>query len=227
MQDKEKLLQRWHALRAELDSAHVSLLAVSKYAPEDAVRCLIDAGQMDFGESRAQGLRDRAQRFPSVRWHMIGPLQKNKAKYIARHAAVWHSVEDIETARAVAGFVAGRRLPVLVQVNVAGIAHQHGVSPDAVSGLISKLAALPRLRLAGLMCMAPRQADARACFAALRNLRDALPDGSLRSSDECGGPEREGPMLCMGMSGDFRVAVNEGADMVRIGSGLFESDEQG
>ena len=230
MVNKQALLQRWHALCAELESDHVTMLAVSKYAPDEAVQCLIDAGQMDFGESRAQNLRDRALQFPSVRWHMIGPLQKNKAKYIARHAAMWHSVEDIETARAVAGHVSDRRLPVLVQVNVADIGHQHGVSPDAVASLLSELEKLPALQVIGLMCMAPRQGDAHACFAALRSLRDGLLNRSLDayasqqpSRSGAPGSESSGLSLCMGMSGDYRIAIAEGADMVRLGSGLFDA----
>jgi len=90
------LLDRWRILRHELDAQGVKLLAVSKYAMDADVALLATAGQQDFAESRAQQLRDRAVRFPDVNWHMIGPLQKNKAKYIARHAFMWHSVEDIE-----------------------------------------------------------------------------------------------------------------------------------
>ena len=213
--DKAALLHRWHDLCAELRAAHASLLAVSKYAPDEAVNCLIEAGQMDFAESRPQSLRDRALRFPSVRWHMIGPLQKNKAKYVARHAAMWHSVEDVETARAVAKQVVGRVLPVLVQVNVAGIAHQHGVMPEAVPTLVDEIASLPQLNFTGLMCMAPRQGDAKTVFSELRNLRATLSGGGLQISDA--------PRLCMGMSGDYRIAIAEGADMVRIGSGLFDA----
>jgi len=229
MVNKQSLLQRWRELCAELDSAHVRLLAVSKYAPDEAVRCLIEAGQMDFAESRPQGLRDRALRFPSVRWHMIGPLQKNKAKYIARHAAMWHSVENIETARAVDGLVENRRLPILVQVNVAGIRHQHGVQPEGVLSLIDELKHLPQLQLSGLMCMAPRKGDAQSCFTTLRDLRDTLLSRSLElfASDQSSrpgisDPEASGLSLCMGMSGDYRIAIAEGADMVRIGSGLFD-----
>ena len=228
----QALLERWHALCAELDSAHVKLLAVSKYAPDEAVRCLIEAGQMDFAESRPQNLRDRALNFPSVRWHMIGPLQKNKAKYIARHAAMWHSVEDIETARAVAGYVIDRRLPVLVQVNIADVGHQHGVQLDAVAAMISELEKLPELQVAGLMCMAPRQGDAHACFTTLRSLRDGLLSRGYESgvSDKpsrSGKPDSQasGLSLCMGMSRDYRIAIAEGADMVRLGSGLFAEDE--
>ncbi len=219
--NRQTLLNRWQVLVDELARENVRLLAVSKYAPDEAVRWLIEAGQMDFGESRPQNLRDRAQRYPTVRWHMIGPLQKNKAKYIARHAAAWHSVEDIETACAVAALVSGRRLPVLVQVNVAGLPHQHGVHPDALPALCHELQQLPQLCLAGLMCMAPREGDARICFSRLRGLRDALPDGSLCGPDACKGSALEDVSLCMGMSGDFHVAIAEGTDMVRLGSGLF------
>jgi len=215
----------WRKLRHELDAAGVQLLAVSKYAGDDAVEVLIQAGQEDFAESRPQQLRDRALRFPSVRWHMIGPLQKNKAKYIARHAAVWHSVEDIDTARAVDDLVEGRRLPVLVQVNVAGIAHQHGISPEGLPALLAGLDELRRLQLVGLMCMAPRDGDARACFASLRGLRDGLLNGSVESTHPVGSQHASAGKLrlCMGMSVDYRIAIDQGADMVRIGSGLFEA----
>ena len=139
---------------------------------------------------------------------MIGPVQKNKARYVGRHAGMWHSVEDAETAAAVARHVRGRRLPVLLQVNVGDLPHQHGVLPEDVCSLHKNVSSIPELEITGLMCMAPRGSDARRCFSALRCLRDGLADGSL------GG-------LSMGMSGDFRIAVEEGATMVRLGSVLF------
>jgi len=212
----EKLIRRWQALRSELDVAHVRLLAVSKYAPDEAVRCLIDAGQKDFGESRAQNLRDRAEQFPDVRWHMIGPLQKNKAKYIGRHAFMWHSVEDVETAKVVAAHVHNRILPVMLQVNVAGIPHQHGVEIGQAPSIFEQLMNIPALELCGLMCMAPKNGDAHACFQALRHLRDELVGGSLRPLRSL-----DGLKLCMGMSGDYRIAIEEGSNMVRLGSILF------
>lgn len=216
-QNPAGLLDRWRELRDDIEATGVRLLAVSKYAPEEAVAALIAAGQVDFAESRPQQLRDRALRYPAARWHMIGPLQKNKARYIARHAAAWHSVEDIDTARAVDARVEGRRLAVFVQVNVGGIAHQHGVHPAGLARLLEGLAGLPNLSLSGLMCMAPRDGDARACFAGLRGLRDALGNGSLAGA-KLG--------LCMGMSGDYRIAIEEGADIVRIGSGLFDATSE-
>jgi len=211
-----KLLQRWQALRSELDPVHVRLLAVSKYAPDESVHCLVDAGQMDFGESRPQNLRDRALRFPDVNWHMIGPLQKNKAKYIGRYAFMWHSVEDIETAKAVAVHVHGRKLPVMLQVNVAGISHQHGVDIERAPAFLEQLMDIPALQIHGLMCMAPKGGDARTCFHALYHLRDQFTGGSLHPAlHSCD------LKLCMGMSSDYRIAIEEGSNMVRLGSSLF------
>lgn len=210
------MLDRWQELTRELARQHVELLAVSKYVPDEAVACLIDAGQRQFGESRPQALRDRAGRWPECGWHMIGPLQANKAKYVGRHASCWHSVEDIELARRVADHVdAGRRLPVLIQVNAADNPGQHGVTPDAahIGELIGQLAELPALEVRGLMTMGPVDGDPRPAFARLRSLRDELFGGSLAE-------------LCMGMSGDYRIAVEEGATMVRLGSTLFGAWDQ-
>ncbi len=211
------LIERWRVLRAEVEAAGASLLAVSKYAPDEAVAALLEAGQRDFGESRPQQLRDRAARFPEARFHMIGPLQKNKAKYVGRHAAMWHSVEDAATAHLVARHVRDRRLPVLVQVNVARLPDRHGVLPEQVEPLMEALRELPALELRGLMCMAPKDGDARRAFRDLRHLRDRLAGGSLRRPASGDAPL----MLCMGMSGDWRVALEEGSDMVRLGSALF------
>jgi len=168
------VVARWRILRRELDAYHahdVQLLAVSKYAAEQDVVQLIEAGQQDFAESRAQQLRDRAQRYPLIHWHMIGPLQKNKAKYIARYAAAWHSVENVEVAQAVARYVVDRRLPVFLQVNVDGLEHQHGVCPDMLPELALAVSKLPQLQLVGLMCMAAKGCDAANTFASLRGLR--------------------------------------------------------
>jgi len=214
----EALLERWRTVRSELDRASVRLIAVSKYAPDEAVDELIRAGETEFGESRPQQLRDRQKQWPDCHWHMIGPVQKNKARYIARHAAIWHSCEDIETARAVASRLQGRRLPVLIQVNLSGLAHQHGVKLDETPDLAERLRDIEGLELIGLMGMAPRVADvgetevARA-FARLRGLRDRLFGGSLGE-------------LCMGMSQDYRLAIAEGATMVRLGSTLFGNWQQ-
>jgi len=210
---QKQLIERWHSVRAELKAANVRMLAVSKYAPDDAVATLIEAGERQFAESRPQQLRDRALHWPACEWHMIGPTQKNKAKYIGRHAAAWHSCEDVETARKVAESLQGRELPVLIQVNLAGNAQQHGVVPEGAGALADALAAIEGLKLSGLMGMAPHVSEgdsglARTSFRQLRCLRDDLFGGSFGE-------------LCMGMSGDYKIAIEEGATIVRLGTTVF------
>jgi len=207
------LLARWESLIDLLGENDVRLLAVSKYAPDAAVQTLIDAGQVDFGESRAQSLRDRARQWPDCAWHMIGPLQKNKAKYIGRYASVWHSCDNLETAQSVARVIeGGRRLPVLIQVNIADVPHQHGVRPDGLAAFAAALVQIEGLTLIGLMTMAAKDGDARQSFVALRALRDGLLGEVCMPSTL---------QLCMGMSGDYVTAIDEGAAMVRLGSTLF------
>jgi len=221
-----ELTARWRVLTGELDKEDVKLLAVSKYAPDEAVQTLIDAGQICFGESRAQSLRDRAMQWPDCAWHMIGPVQKNKAKYIGRHASMWHSCENLETAQAVARYVQGRSgepsreepeavksLPVLIQVNIADVPSQHGIRPAAVPEFAADLVQIDGLQLAGLMCMAPKGGDARQAFQALSGLRETLLNGNISGIASL--------ELCMGMSGDYEAAIRQGSTMVRLGSTLF------
>jgi len=209
----DALKRRWHALNAELAEADVQLLAVSKYAPDAALQIIMDAGQVCFGESRAQQLRDRAVRWPACEWHMIGPVQKNKAKYIGRYASMWHSCDDLQTAQAVARHVHGRKLPILIQVNVANLQHQRGVQVDAVQALAAELVKVEGLQLAGLMCMAAKGDAAGSGFRILSGLRQQLLDEGLAGVDAL--------ELCMGMSGDYRLALAAGSSMVRLGSSLF------
>lgn len=208
-----QLVDRWEQLHGELVKQDVTLLAVSKYNSDEEVAGLAAAGQVDFAESRPQALRDRAQKFPNLHWHMIGPVQKNKAKYVGQYASMWHSLSDINVAGKVAESVVGRQLPVLLQVNISGESQKFGVSPDEVPRLLEKVKKIPNLKVIGLMGMAAKNdADAeeniRRDFRVLRCLRDELADESLGE-------------LCMGMSGDFRIAVEEGATMVRLGTVLF------
>ena len=213
------LIKRWQTLHEETENHGATLLAVSKYHSDDEVAVLARAGQRDFGESRPQALRDRAQKFPHLHWHMIGPVQRNKAKYVGRYAAMWHSLCDIDVAREVAGYVENRQLPVLLQINISGEKQKYGVAPEEALSLLNAVKALPELKVVGLMGMAAKSVEGddeqavRASFRMLRNLRDELADESLGE-------------LCMGMSGDFRIAMEEGATMVRLGTVLFgPSDE--
>ncbi len=204
----EVLVEYWRQLEGKLRAVGVELLTVSKYASDAQVGALIAAGALDFAESRPQQLRDRSKKWPACRWHMIGPLQKNKAKYIGAYAAMWHSCDTLEGARAVAKYVKGRVLPVLIQVNIAENPDQRGIAPEELDTFAAALAEIPALKFHGLMAMAPKDGDARALFAELRGLHHQFfPSGT--------------GTLCMGMSGDYLVAIEEGATMVRLGSAIF------
>ncbi|MDQ6975994.1 MAG: YggS family pyridoxal phosphate-dependent enzyme [Mariprofundaceae bacterium] len=194
-------------LRHDLAQQHVRLIAVSKYADDDAVEALIQTGQRDFAESRPQQLRDRAVRWPQCQWHMIGPVQKNKAKYIGRHAHTWHSLYDLTTALAVARHVQGRVLPVLIQVNISGEPQKQGLDPTQLVDFYTHACAIKPLHIVGLMGMAAHEGDASKAFQRLRQCRDSLPQTLSE--------------LSMGMSGDWPQAVEEGATMVRLGRILF------
>ncbi|MDX8389631.1 MAG: YggS family pyridoxal phosphate-dependent enzyme [Mariprofundaceae bacterium] len=206
-----ELLSRWQSLRQELEADHVMLLATSKYSSDEAVATLVHAGQRDFAESRPQALRDRARMFPHCRWHMIGPLQKNKAKYVARHASMWHSVDIIEVAEAVASQLDNRELPILLQVNISGEKQKHGVSPHDVGKSLHALRQLSGLKVSGLMGMAAKVGDPTPAFQTLRQLRDQYHEGDLNT-------------LSMGMSHDYLAAIREGATIVRLGTALFGRD---
>ena len=205
---RQQLLDRWQLLHDEMEHGGVRMLAVSKYHTDNEVLTLAGIGQVDFAESRPQALRDRAKKFPQLNWHMIGPVQKNKAKYVGKFATMWHSLCDMECAETVARSVEERVLPVLLQVNISGEEQKYGVAPDQVAGLLEQVRQLDSLEVVGLMGMAVRGGDVRSSFRLLRLLRDQLGDASVRE-------------LCMGMSGDYRIAIEEGATMVRLGTVLF------
>jgi len=209
---KQTIIQQWSNVCVALSASQSRLIAVSKYTSDEAVQILLDAGQCDFAESRPQNLRDRALMFPEAQWHFIGPLQKNKAKYIAKYACMWHSLSDLDMAKAVAKHLDKRVLPVLIQVNISAEAQKQGVRPEALREFYCAVSAIKGLEVIGLMGMAAKNGDIRSSFGLLRKLRDDLSQeyGTVRE-------------LCMGMSGDWEIAVEEGASMVRLGSTLFES----
>ena len=176
------------------------------------------AGLADLGENRVQEADGHvgAVGRSAARWHMIGHLQRNKAARAVELFDRVHGVDSAELAEALShrAVAAGRTLPVLVEVNVSGEATKFGVAPEAVDGLLERVAALPGLSLDGLMTVGPPVGgpeEARPGFARLRTLRD-------RGEQTLG---RRLPELSMGMSGDYEVAVEEGATMVRVGSALF------
>ncbi|MDQ7002365.1 MAG: YggS family pyridoxal phosphate-dependent enzyme [Ghiorsea sp.] len=208
---KTSIIQRWQHVQSNIGDAQ--LIAVSKYTSNANVETLLAAGHIDFGEAKPQKLRDRAQLYPQAHWHMIGPLQKNKAKYIGRFAYMWHSCCDIEAAKEVAKHISGRTLPIFVQINISGEAQKQGLKPHDIPLFLQQLDLIDGLEVIGLMGMAAKDGDARLAFSLLRQCRD----DAIKQH-----PKVQG--LCMGMSNDWRIAIEEGATTIRVGSEIFGQD---
>ncbi|MEJ2670697.1 MAG: YggS family pyridoxal phosphate-dependent enzyme [Deltaproteobacteria bacterium] len=206
------------AHKAGRDPATVRLVAVSKTVDQERVKEAIAAGQDLFGENYLQEARDKITALGrQVGWHLVGHLQSNKAKPAVELFDLIHAVDRLKLARALDAAAArlGQVQELLIQINQAGEATKSGVAPEAAGDLLKEVAQLPNLRVLGLMTMPPwlEPEAVRPYFKALRELRDRL-------QDICGLPL---PELSMGMSGDFEVAVEEGATLVRVGTAIFGS----
>ncbi len=240
------LSERYEAVRRRLAQAcarsarptgSVTLIGVTKTLPPAQIREAIALGMQDLGESRVQEMRDKRRELEkdatAVRWHLIGHLQRNKVKQAVELFDVLHCVDSEPLAQDLNEACAARKetgalsttqsaasvdqLPVFVQVNVSGEASKFGCASAAAKQLAQRIVESPHLKLAGLMTIAPYSVDpenARPCFRALADLRRQVA-GAL------GGWPLQDLKLSMGMSDDFEVAIEEGADFVRIGSALF------
>lgn len=203
------------AQRAGRSPSAVTLVAVSKSVDAQAVDRMRQAGQVDFGENRAQELRRKSQALgPGIRWHFVGQLQRNKVGDVVGTATLIHSVDRWELAEPIARRAreAGRVQRVLVQVNQADDPAKSGCAPDEAGELVSRIRELPGIVCEGLMTVPRLHADPRPVFRGLARLRDDLR-----------GRFPEVQHLSMGMSGDFEEAVEEGATIVRVGTALFGS----
>lgn len=211
--------ERIERARARAGADAVTLLAVSKRHPASAVAAARSLGLVDLGENYAQELDAKRRALADdrgIRWHMIGPVQRNKAKLVATCTMV-HTVDRIELLDALEhhAAAAARTLDVLVQVNIAGEASKSGVAPTAVEPLLDHAAGCGALRVRGLMTIPPagEPEQARPHFRALRQLRDRLATTAR--------PRVELRELSMGMSDDLEVAIDEGATLVRVGTAIF------
>ena len=195
----------------------VELIAVSKTHPAELVREAIEAGQSLFGESRLQEARVKIELLPSsARWHFIGHLQKNKVRHALPLFEVFHSVDSLELATAINRIAdeEGHRPHVLLEVNVSGEGSKFGFKPEKVREEMEALLALDRITIDGLMTIPPFNPEpeaSREFFVTLRELRDELHRDAGAQL----------PQLSMGMSGDFAVAIEEGATLVRVGTAIF------
>ncbi len=197
----------------------VRLLPISKTVPAETLRLAYAAGLSEFGENKVQEARGKAEALADLplRWVVVGHLQTNKARYVARFASGFQALDSLHTAAALHErlVLEGRELEVYVQVNTSGEETKFGLPPDAVARFLDGLEPYPALRPKGLMTLALFSKDhelVRPCFARLRELRDRL------AGQTAAGPLHE---LSMGMSGDYELAIEEGATVVRVGQALF------
>ncbi|MBO9568953.1 MAG: YggS family pyridoxal phosphate-dependent enzyme [Cellulomonas iranensis] len=208
------------AERAGRSPAEVRLLPVSKTVPEDRLRLAVQAGCRELGENKVQeaARKHHALADLDVRWSVIGHLQTNKAREVATWASELQALDRLRVAEALDRRLAaaGRTLDVYVQVNTSAEDSKFGMPPDELPAFLAALPAYPHLRVRGLMTLAILSDDharVRECFALLRTLRDRARDTD---------PDLVGPgELSMGMSGDYEIAVEEGATCVRVGQAIF------
>ncbi|MGD1887953.1 MAG: YggS family pyridoxal phosphate-dependent enzyme [Cohaesibacteraceae bacterium] len=206
--------------RASRDPSSVRLLPVSKTVEERRLRLAYEAGCRALGENKLQEARAKAEAMAdlNIQWSVIGHLQTNKAKYVARFAAQFQALDSVRVAEALDRRlqIEGRSLDVFVQINSSGEASKYGLAPEDVSTFVKELPAFSALKIRGLMTLAVFSSDAervRRCFRMMRGLQERLredaPEGL--SFDE----------LSMGMSGDYEIAIEEGATVVRVGQAIF------
>src|SRR5262245_45817947 len=210
--------------RAGRDPGAVTLVAVIKYAQLDWARRLVALGAVDLGENRPQQLVRRAAQITApVHWHLIGPLQRNKVRSILPLVSLIHSADSLRLLEAVdrIGGELSLRPRVLLEVNLSGEAEKHGFLAEQLLAAWKQVQTLRNLKIDGLMTMAgwsPDPENARPAFRRLRELREELQSRS--------GSTTRLEHLSMGMTGDFEVAIEEGATLVRIGSALWEGLER-
>lgn len=228
----DRLVDNLQRVRAEIVAAcdragrspnEVTLVAVTKYAELAWVRRLIELGVRNLAESRPQQFVERAGQLPpEICWHFVGHLQRNKVKQVLPRTVLIHSVDSLRLLERISEVAAEQSLRprVLLEVNVSGEASKDGLPVTELTSQWDVLQAVPNVDIVGLMTMAPLTDDpaaARPVFRALRQLRDHL---AARAA-----PHVQLTELSMGMSGDFGVAIEEGATLIRIGSRLFEGLE--
>lgn len=205
--------------RAGRDVSEVTLIAVSKTKPIEMLLEAYEAGMREFGENKPQEMRDKSNAIlEPIRWHMIGSLQKNKIKYVAGTACLIHSVDSIELAEAIDKEAKKREIvcDILLEVNIAAEESKHGFSPEELPDSVYQIAKLKNIHLCGLMTVAPytENAEENRCY--FRKMKELLIDIKNKNIDNI-----SMDVLSMGMSSDYEVAVEEGATMVRVGTGIF------
>lgn len=205
--------------RAGRERSEVKLIAVSKTKPVEMLQTVYDNGIREYGENKPQELKEKYPQLPmDIHWHMIGHLQRNKIKYIIDKVCLIHSVDSYSLAEAIDHEARKHNLvmPILVEVNVAKEDTKFGIMPEETESFIRSISTFQNIRVEGLMTIAPFTENAeenRVHFATLRKLFVDIKDKNIDNVNMCN--------LSMGMTGDYEVAIEEGATMVRVGTGIF------
>ena len=205
--------------KAGRDRKEVTLIAVSKTKPLEMLSTIYDQGIRDFGENKVQEMCDKMEQLPTdIRWHMIGHLQTNKVKYIVGRTALIHSVDSLHLAKEIEKQAAKKDVCVniLVEVNIAEEESKFGIHKEETMELVRQIAELPHVHICGLMTIAPfveNPEDNRMYFRGIRQLSVDIANQNIDNVDM--------EILSMGMTGDYMVAIEEGATMVRVGTGIF------
>ena len=205
--------------RCQRDASEVTLIAVSKTKPLSMIEEAYSAGMREFGENKPQELRDKARQLETpVHWHMIGSLQTNKIKYVVGTACLIHSVDSLSLAEAIEKESDKRNCitEILLEVNVAEEESKHGFSCTELPEAVEHISKYPHLHINGLMTVAPYTENAEENRTYFRKMKELVVDIRSKNIDNV-----SMDILSMGMSSDYEVAIEEGATMVRIGTGIF------
>lgn len=197
----------------------ITLIAVSKTKPVEMLQEIYDENIRDFGENKVQELCDKIEKMPSdIKWHMIGHLQRNKVKYIVGKVALIHSVDSYRLAEEIS--IQAKKhntiVPILVEVNIAHEESKFGISEEDAILLVKEISELENIRIMGLMTIAPyveNPEDNRMYF---RKIKELSVDINSKNIDNV-----SMEIISMGMTGDYEVAIEEGATMIRVGTGIF------
>ena len=205
--------------RSGRDPKDVTLIAVSKTKPIEMIEEAMEAGARVFGENKVQELCDKYEQLPKdLHWHLIGHLQRNKVKYIVDKVAMIHSVDSLRLAETIEKEAAKKAVivPILIEVNVAQEESKFGLKPEEVLPLIEQIADFSHIQIKGLMTIAPYVDNAEENREIFRELKKLSVDIAAKNINNV-----TMSVLSMGMTGDYMVAVQEGATMVRVGTGIF------
>lgn len=209
--------------RAGRDRSEVTLIAVSKTKPESMIEEAYEVGQRDFGENKVQEICRKKDLLPEdIRWHMIGHLQRNKVHQVVGKACLIHSVDSLRLAEAINRDAEKRgvEVPVLVEVNVAQEESKFGVSAEETITLVEQISRLKYIQIRGLMTIAPYVENPEENRSVFRKLKQLSVDIAVKNINNV-----NMSVLSMGMTNDYEVAIEEGATMVRVGTGIFGERE--